>query len=282
MKSLAVSIVAFSFLVLAYMGAWQGVHRDREKILSDPMMDYTLPSKVTGPMSLRFKGLASDFLFLKTTTFIGEQLIRSGNLEDAHGEYIFESVDAISDLDPHFWDPYYLSFMILSWELDDFERARILMEKAMAHREKDWRPPYYIGFGCYYFKGDNECAAEYMGRAALMADAPSHVVLLGSRFQITARPHRAALLFLKQMLLDTRDTITRMHREKRILVLERLDLLEGAVRRFHAEYQRLPETLHELTEKGILDAIPEDPYGGEFYILENGRVFTSSALRDGP
>jgi hypothetical protein len=282
MKTMGASILLFSLLLALYGGAWRLAHEEREKILTDPMMDYTLPSKIIKPMSLRFKGLVSDFLFLKTTTFIGERIGRDAGLQDAHKEYIIASVDVMTDLDPYFWDPYHFAFMLLAWDFGDMDAAREIMEKAIQYRDRDWRPPYYIGFGCFHFQKNMPCATKYLARAALFPGVPEHITLLASRLHVYANTHRPALVFLKQSLMETENPGTRLRLEKRILALERLDLLEGAVRRFHAEYQRLPETLHELTEKGILDAIPEDPYGGEFYILENGRVFTSSALRDGP
>jgi hypothetical protein len=40
----------------------------------------------------------------------------------------------------------------------------------------------------------------------------------------------------------------------------------------------MPESLDELVKSGMLDKIPNDPYGGQFLMLENGRVYTTSKM----
>ena len=41
-------------------------------------------------------------------------------------------------------------------------------------------------------------------------------------------------------------------------------------------FQRLPKKLDELLETKFLKKIPPDPYGGEYVLIENGRVFSTS------
>ncbi len=40
----------------------------------------------------------------------------------------------------------------------------------------------------------------------------------------------------------------------------------------------MPLSLTELETAGLIDKIPEDPYGGEFILMEEGRVYTTSKL----
>jgi hypothetical protein len=58
--------------------------------------------------------------------------------------------------------------------------------------------------------------------------------------------------------------------------LERAELLEKAVKRFVASEGREPRKMSELVAKGFIDKIPQDPYGGRWGILKNGRVFSTS------
>jgi len=53
----------------------QGLAKKRDKLLADTYMGYYMPSEVTGPVSLDFKGVVSDFLYLKISTFLGGKII---------------------------------------------------------------------------------------------------------------------------------------------------------------------------------------------------------------
>jgi len=39
-----------------------------------------------------------------------------------------------------------------------------------------------------------------------------------------------------------------------------------------------PDLLSDLTDKGLVESIPDDPYGGKFILLENKRVYTTSKM----
>jgi len=39
---------------------------------------------------------------------------------------------------------------------------------------------------------------------------------------------------------------------------------------------RLPTTVKQLYEFGYLKSLPKDPYGGEFFIDQSGKVLTTS------
>jgi len=58
-----------------------------------------------------------------------------------------------------------------------------------------------------------------------------------------------------------------------------LSHLEKKVKEFKKIYGVFPVKIRDLLFRGLINTIPEDPYGGEFYILENGRVFTTSKMR---
>jgi len=45
------------------------------------------------------------------------------------------------------------------------------------------------------------------------------------------------------------------------------------------EQERPPEKIDVLIAKGVINEIPQDPYGGEFYIDKDGSIKTTSELR---
>jgi hypothetical protein len=54
--------------------------------------------------------------------------------------------------------------------------------------------------------------------------------------------------------------------------------IEQAIAAFKERFQADPEDLGRLVNAGLLERIPDDPYGGTFYLDEQGRVRTTSKL----
>ena len=52
--------------------------------------------------------------------------------------------------------------------------------------------------------------------------------------------------------------------------------LEKALGLFKEQVGRPASSLEELVEKGMIEAMPSDPYDGKFYLDDSGRVRTTS------
>lgn len=250
----------------------------REAFLKQNYMDYTLPSKVTGIVAMEFKGMVSDFLFLKVSTFLGDKFIKKELLENKHADYIYNSVDVITDLDPWFWDAYLLSNMLLTWDFGKIDKANLLLFKAREYRTDDFKVPYHIGFNYFYFLKDNINGAKYMMEAAKLPGSPSYLPSLAARLSMYQNQYKPAILFLEDILNKTRNPVLAKQLETRLKTLIILDSLEKLVQEFKITYGFLPLKVTDLVEKGLIKEIPRDPYGGNFVILENGRVFTTSKM----
>jgi hypothetical protein len=63
--------------------------------------------------------------------------------------------------------------------------------------------------------------------------------------------------------------------------LEKILQLEEVIAGFKKRFHRAPYRLQELVDVGILNHLPEDPYGGTFYLDKQGKVRTTSKLAFG-
>ena len=251
---------------------------EREKFLQSSFVDYTLPSRFTGPMSLEFKGLVSDFLLFKFMTFIGGRVTELNDFDDQHWTYVTETLETITDLDPYFWDAYLFAETFLTWDAAKYEAANKLLLKARKYRTDDYRVPYYLGFNYYYFLKDNVNGAKYLMEASKLPGSPYYLASLAARLSAYASRHRIAIVFLKEMIKETKDERAIKEFKLRIKTLEILDMLEQKVMEYQEIYKKMPSSLTELETAGLIDKIPEDPYGGEFILMEEGRVYTTSKL----
>ena len=256
----------------------QTVNKNRQVFLESSYMDYTLPSKFTGFAAMEFKGIVSDFLFLKVSTFFGQKFLSNEKLEKQQADYAFHSIDTITDLDPWFWDAYLFGDMLLAWDFGEPEMANELLRKARQYRTQDFKPPYYMGFNHFYFLKDNATASKFLMEASKLPDAPSYLFALASRLSVYQDQLRPAILFLKGILEKNKNPAMERQISTRLKALIILDNLEQKVQAFKSAHGVFPKTIDELVISGDIDTIPQDPYGGDFFILENGRVFTTSKL----
>ncbi len=252
----------------------------REALLKQSYIGYVLPSKITKPASLEFSGIVSDFLFLKISTFFGGKFINQERMNSRHAEFLYESVDILTDLDPWFWDAYLMADMILAWDFKRVDLANKLLHKAAKYRTADFKVPYYLGFNYFYFLKDNANGARYMMQAARLPGAPSYLSALATRLAMYQNQHGPAIVFLNDILKTTQnpDLARQLARRRNALII--LDKLEKQVDAYKAAFGKWPEKLSDLVDRGLIDAIPDDPYGGTFFLMKNKRVFTTSKLID--
>ena len=264
--------------LLLYGAAWQHLQHKRHVFLQENYMDYTLPSRFTGPAAMEFKGMVSDFLFLKVITFLGEKIGKQEKFNDPHFRYLEESVNTITDLDPYFWDAYLFADMIFTWDLKEYEAANRLLLKAKQYRTNDYRVPYYLGFNYFFFLKDNINGSKYLMEASKLPGSPYYLASLAARLSAYALEHKIGIIFLKEMIRDTENEQIKSEFMLRIKTLEIMDLLEQKVREYEKIYQKPPSSLVELVTAGLIEKIPDDPYGGQFILFENGRVYTTSKM----
>ena len=255
-------------------------HLDKKRsvIFQETTKGYIIPSQFSGPAALEFKGLVSDFLYLKISTYIGGKIMNRKKMDSSHADFFYQAANIITDLDPYFWDAYLMTSMFLAWDFGRVDLANRLLKKATIHRTWDFKPPYYLGFYSYYFLKDNATASQYLMEAARRGGGTS-LVPLATRLSVHQNDLAPAILLLKEQLKMTQDPFMSMHLRTRLQVIITLDRLEKKVVEFKKHHGHFPKKISELLAAKLIDHIPEDPYGGKFYIKPDGHVYTTSNLR---
>ncbi len=282
MKSTRLFSVLFLGLLIVLCPIYQkDFEKKRSTLLEESGMGYIIPSQFTGPASLEFKGIVSDFLFLKMSTYLGGKIVNKEMMDQSQADFFFKSADIITDLDPWFWDAYLMSSMVLAWDFGRIELANKLLKKGTENRTWDYKPPFYLGFNNYYFLKDNTTASKYLMEAAKRGDGPGFLVPLATRLAIYQNSLAPVILLLEDQLKTTQDPLIAKQLRTRLEAVILLDKLEKKVKEYKDSHGRFPSDLSDLVSDGLIAKLPEDPYGGKFYILSNGRVFTTSKLRFG-
>jgi hypothetical protein len=98
-----------------------------------------------------------------------------------------------------------------------------------------------------------------------------------------SKDYALVLSFLEKEHEKTKDPY------RKALILERIyyfkdkkniDLIKKSVRDYHKEKNKMPEHIVILYNEGYLEEMPQDPYGGQYYIDLSGNVKSTSVRGD--
>ncbi|MCF6248063.1 MAG: hypothetical protein L3J69_11980, partial [Desulfobacula sp.] len=137
---------------------------------------------------------------------------------------------------------------------------------------------YYLGFNHFYFLKDNKKGSQLLMEASKLPGAPSYLASLAARLSMYENQYKPAIVFLNDILKTTQQAKLKKQYEKRLKTLITMDRLEQKVHAFKKTFGTFPENLKDLVDKGIIETIPVDPYGGQFILLTNKRVYTTSKM----
>lgn len=255
-----------------------------------------LPGPLLKVTALEYDGLVSDLLFLKALVFIGETLDRKTEPKVLFAEYLWllRLLETTTHLDPYFNDPYYFGNAHLTW--NDYTQGRFLpasqgyyhtsdyllrannahLDKGIRHRDWDWYLLFLNGFNHFYFLGEDAKAADYLMAASRKTTSSPVLATLAARLSYQGSRTENAIMFLQELIDVTEDEDVRKNYQRRLEALQGVLLLEWGIKSFVERFDRPPETLQEMVDHQIIPQIPVDPYGGVFYLTEDGKVKTTS------
>lgn len=271
-------ISVFIILLAGYVVTSNGLKKERAGFIEEKFLAYTLPSAFLKPLSLEFKGVMSDILLIKFMTFVGGKTEQLDQFTDEDWEDIRQTLDTITDLDPYFWDAYLFSQVFLTWEKKNYLAANELLAKARKYLPQDYRIPFYMGLNYYRFGKDAANGAKYLMEASKLPGASFYYATLAARLSAYSSDYQRGIIFLNEMLKQTKDSGIAEQYKLRIQVLEQMNVIEQLMTQFRLKFNRPPTELAELVEAGLIDRLPADPYGGEFFINKEGRVDTTSKM----
>lgn len=226
-----------------------------------------------------FKGIMADFLVIDVSSYYGGIIMEKKEAIEREFDYIYKLLKVVTALDPYYFDTYYYAEAILAWDANSPEKANEILKIGMEHRKNDWLIPYWIGFNYYYFLKDRKKAGYFLKEASLRPGASDLIASMSAIVTYEGGDTEMAILFLEDMIRRTDEEYKRKKFQIRLDALKKILYLEKAITKYETKYGKKVKNLSELVEKKIIEAIPKDPYGGYFYIDENGKVKTTSGLR---
>lgn len=197
-------------------------------------------------------------------------------------EYLnmYKTLQTAVKLDPYNNDAYYFAQSAFTWEVGRAEEVNLMLNYGMKYRTWDYMLPFFAGFNSAYFLKQYEPAAQYMKRAAEISGNPL-LTNLAARYFFESNKSELGINFLEMMEKEAKDDQVRKLYRLRRTALVAVNSIQSAVGQFSELNGRLPGRLEELVDHGILRRLPEDPYGGRFYLDNSGIVRTTSKFAFG-
>lgn len=212
--------------------------------------------------ALGFDGILADLIYLWSIQYYGNYQIAD---RYRYLEKIYDQV--ISELDPHYLDPYLIGSLIMTAEARRPEMALRLLDKGIEKNPDQWLLAFEAGFVCYDDLRDFKRAAGYFEKALKMPGTPPAVRRLYAEMYNRAGDKRTSLREWSEIYRTATDdyvrTISWKHVHDLGVQVDLMDLRE-AIARFTGREGRNPRSLSELVTQGFVSGLPRDPEGLDY------------------
>lgn len=187
-------------------------------------------------------------------------------------------------LNPAHEDNYYIANAILPWagESHGLAATQYILRQANDARPFDWQPAFYYAFNVFHFEKNLIEGAQWLGVAARhSSDEMEQIQLqqMAAQWLSKGEDLELAIRLQKAMVQETRHKGFAQFLEKRVRRLENLLALEKAMARYRELTGSNPTQLQALLARGVLPALPLDPFGVEYVIDKNGRPQAGQVAR---
>jgi len=273
-----IMVPLFILLIIGYILVLPSYESSRNAIRVEEVKGLTLPPAIIKLLSLEYRSIAADFLFVRVSQFYGGKI---GRMEDATPEdwdWLHRNLDLVTELDPYFQDPYFMGNAFLTWDAGMYDEAEALLLKAVNARPWDWNFPFFIGFNRFFFMGDNKGGADYFLMASERPGAWSFLPALAARLYYEDKRTETAIAFLEKIWQGEKDPRAKSYYAIRLDALSKVLFLEKAIQVYEDRVGLPPVNLQVLVDRRIIKKLPQDPYGGEFYIDKDGTVKSTSKM----
>ncbi len=275
--SFRMGLLCFAGTVLVLLGHLSHVELDRARDERPKLQRFSLlpDGQILRVMSLGFKELVADVLWLQAVQAIGERKVT-----DEAGSWIYRAMDLVTTLDPKFVQAYEAGGLALCTVVVMPEESNRLLEKGMRNNPGEWKLPFMLGINYYFELADDARAAEYIQRAVSIGGGPQYLASFASRLYMNAKEPQKAVDFLAESYGQTSDPQMKEYlafRLKEALVERDLQMFEAAISQYRQRFGTPPASLETLVSAGFIPGVPLEPRGGLYLYDYNTQTVRSTS-----
>ena len=263
--------VGLLFVGALIAAGWSIAYLDRTIAAAQnrTVVNQIAPVEPASPTALRvasqgFTRAAADITWLTTIQYFG-----GGNPNERYSA-LAPLIRTVVTLDPDFEYPYLFGGIVLPWQ-NDTAAALQLLDEGQERFPRSALLPYYAGAIARLQLHDNQRAAAYFKRAALLPDAPPAAALLAG-VSLTESDNRAVALAWWQSVAESSDN--ELVRERAIAWRDHLTMLLELERLARQETAagRPVKDLNDLVSRGLITSLPTSPLGLSWHWDESNQT----------
>jgi hypothetical protein len=235
-----------------------------------------------GLLKVLFKaqlGLVTDYFWLLTLNQIGSAST------PAQYRDVYHYADLTTDLDPRFNKVYLFAGITIPLhmgrgEYANTEESTRLLRKGVANVPDDTRVRFQLAYNLMFFHRQYKEAAAIIEDLARIPGSPDWYPALATRLYAQSGDFDTSMSLTLALRDGTDDPETRAYYDQRVreILQERvLRTVDEAITRYRTREGRLPGMLSALVASGELSELPVDPLGGQLFIGEDGRAYSTAA-----
>ncbi|MBU4305094.1 MAG: hypothetical protein KJ893_05700 [Candidatus Omnitrophica bacterium] len=226
------------------------------------------PLSYVGYIEGGFKGFCADVFYIKGVLSITDELkdkaVRLRRIQDNFAAALL--------LDNRLIQAYFFAGIVCGRTQNDLEQAIVFLKKYRVLNPLEWKIPYWIGFN-YLQMGDYLSALQWYETAAALPGAPAFLKSNQAMLYYKAGIVSPGIVYLEGLLKTVKDEKQLEWITLKLTWLKNIVFLEQKAAEFKETTGRYPQQLAELVEKGLIPAVPEDPFGSGYYFEKgSGRV----------
>jgi tetratricopeptide (TPR) repeat protein len=230
-------------------------------------------------LSLGYRVLLADIYWMRAVVYYGAK--RRGGGERPNYDQLFPLLDLVTSLDPRFRVAYRFGAVFLTEEYPNGpgrpDLALELLQRGIARDSGRWTYYHDAGFIYYWSLNDLPRAAEYFAKAGDRPGAPEWLKPLAA-LTLAEGGSRESSRRLFRELLNSDIPYIRNTAERRLQQLDVMDLIDAltpALKRFTEREGRPPVNIAELARAEHWRSIPTDQTGRPL-VIEAGRIDLSA------
>jgi len=233
-----------------------------------------LPSgKYLKAATFGYSSLAADIIYIWAIQYYGDSSVSN------RFDYFTRIFSVISDLDPHYLDPYEIGALIAINDMRSVPLALKVLDMGFAKNPDQWILPLEAGHYAQLYEKDYALAKEYYEKAMSIKGAPAVAKRLYAASAYKTTDLKTAWeTWIEVYRTATDEQIKKIASNHLYEVKAAADIggLKAALEKFKERYGHFPDNLGQLVSAGIISGVPKDLDDKDYlYDKETGEVRTS-------
>jgi len=191
-------------------------------------------------------------------------------------DYLDHIFSIISELDPHYLDPYEIGSLIAAHEARDVNTACKILDRGLEKNPKEWIFPFEAGHIAQMVEKDFALAQKYYKKTMEIEGSPALVRRLYANAAFKIMDYKTSLENWLEIYQETEDERIKKIASNQIYQIKTtidIKTIKEAIEKFKERFGRNPTELAQLVKDGLLDSLPKDLDGKEYiYDSQRGEV----------